>query len=254
MKIRIGFSLIVSYWKKVFTRSFQEVWDFFEIRGLIVNAIAAAIVYGVLWYGTDFQDFLAGFEDQGIIIFWIVVLFMPLLTLLNSVTVSARLYNELGGFDENPLTVTALPKKPLANTEVWASVKIENTSDHRVENCTLTLERVLNIENQNILRTSERLTWSGRDQQEDDRGDKPKAIIGHDWKICDVAQTQNNLNRIIFTLWFNNNQIAPTGNYIAVIKINGEWIHPDGTRGFEEEKRFNLEYNGGFDLSLSEVT
>ena len=253
---------ILRFWLRVLLRFGKTVGRFFDIRGhLLEGFIRYIALLGLSYfaslgivkldivqqYSSDFQEFIR-------YTFLLVTALFGLL-IFNFIYQPSKMYEELGGFLKIPLAITPEPQKPRVNSETWASVKVQNISGFRVEKCTLTLLSAIDIATgQEKLRTSERLTWSGRDQrQPNEPGDEPKTIIGKDWKICDVAQTQGDLNRVIFTLWFNNNQTVPIGKYNLTIYINGEWMGQEKVIGFSDERHYLLTYNGGYDLSIDSL-
>lgn len=250
---------ILRFWGRVLLRYKDTVIRILQVRDQIVEGslrLIGLIVASILgWSGVmslDLVQQLSGDWQAFVRYASLLLVGAAVILVFNLILQPVKMYDELGGFLDNPLSITPEPKRLRSDIPTWASVKVSNLSRFRVEECTLTLKDVEDMaDGKHVLRTSERLTWSGRDQMQPDQpGTEGKTIIGKGWRICDIAHTQAKLNRAIFTLWFNNNQTVPPGHYRIEVEVNGEWIREDRPIGFSGRVFFDLAYDGGLDLEI----
>jgi hypothetical protein len=147
---------ILRFWVKVISRSWSEVWNFLDMKGRITNFFILAI----LLFLTNTQSlFLNDAQNELTILLWVSILFMPVLTLINLLIVPAKMYDELGGFDELKIRLE-LECKPPRYSEAWVSLRIYN--DHPLKpitSCYAKLMSVVSDENNavTIKRSNEKL-------------------------------------------------------------------------------------------------
>jgi len=169
-----------------------------------------------------------------------------------------KAYKDIGGISENPLKLTARPSEK-SESGAWVVMDVHCKSGFGVRDCVLTLKEAIDIKTKkSILRSSERLTWSGRSQRlgikdvPDRPGNSLMPIQGMGHEYCDIAQTVKNNLQAKFTLWHNDNQYIPPGEYEITIEVNGVW-EKEPRMGFAAESNFILTYNSGDDLSIRGV-
>lgn len=230
------------YWRLVISRAYKEATMESPVRGAIMAAIVIAFASLVFW----------GVEQ--VVRDVIVSIFSSVLALLfvlaiTTYRVPAELHNELGGFIESPLTVTARPKldKPV-NEQVYASLTIENISRVVVEDCVVTLDEFKD-ESGTERRTYPRqrnLVWSQGDGL--DQMKKARRIMMNVPTVVDVANTVTNHEVVMLTQWEASESFV-RGTYRATITAHGIW----NGLAVETTAKFDLVYSGGNNLTIQLV-
>lgn len=223
-----------------------------RIMDIVVSlliAIGAIVVYGSI---TRFQGIGVNLTT---LVVWLVVTVI-LRFIYGLIYFPAKSYKDVGGISGNPLRLIPRPPEK-SESGTWVVMDVNCKSGFGVSDCVLILKEAISIETpkKSILRSSERLTWSGRSQIRGikDVADRPgnffMPIHGMGHEYCDIAQTVENNERAKFTLWHKDNQFIPPGEYEITIEVNGVW-GKEPRVGFSAECKFILTYNGGDDLLL----
>lgn len=168
--------------------------------------------------------FVAGFFVPAIVRFGIALVYLP-----------AKIYREQGGFIENPFEITDLDPKLIvldstsrlaATKNKWATIKVYNKSHiASIEESFIELVGILDLKtNQPIQIEKHRLTWSGRDQNRNQKGNELLTIQADSDAWCDVAVFVHVRKAAFYTTWFGleHMRIDP-GEYRLTLKAHGRW-------------------------------
>ena len=241
---------ILRYWLKVISRSWSEVWKLLDMKGRIINLSLALLVAILLFIRNNQSSFLTNAQNELVILWWIVILFMPALTFINLFIVPAKMHDELGGFDELKLRLETECKPP-RYSEAWVSLRIYN--DHPlkpIKSCIAKLISVTSEENNapSIKRSNEKLAWSSHNPPLYGEKDIPP----NENRLTDVVCTIHAENRIMFTIQEANDLYkdkAFSGKYLVVISVTGIF----GGKRFQKEKTLSIIYSGDMNLSCEEI-
>lgn len=232
--------LVTKYWKEVLRRAFEPVWKEMTMRVLIIALILLIISVGVsgifLTLGLIQNDF---FTDRvaeaqtGISAFCVSLTVFAVLFMMGIYKAPVQMYEELGGFVENPflLDVYQSKRERKENEDKWASIAVKNNSaSENIEDCFLKLQDIVDLKTgRSVIEDVQNLTWSGKEQNKEISGNQPIRIVADHEAICDVART--NVKdlwgvRAYYTTWFGGQELNQ-GDYLLKIIVYGNFrTHP----------------------------
>jgi hypothetical protein len=245
---------IIRFWIKVLLRAVHSTWNFVKghIAISIILLISLLVVSYFSAYGVIGQPIVLGYVsdvESRVRLLASLFCFAFIWLLMNVIYQPVKLYQEQGGFLENPFDLIPMPRdnEIKSGNQVWASIEVHNIDEHNnVGNCYLRLDKIIDAANgKNILPNMQNLTWSAREHNPVQAGNQPISIIAGDFRVCDVAKTIHAHDKAELTMWFGIQVIAP-GKYELAIKIYGDW------RGnmISHPYYFLLDYEGGNKLRL----
>jgi hypothetical protein len=250
---------IQKYWKEVVKRSFKPIWEEMTMRVLIIALILLLLSAGIsgilLALGLIPNDLFVNrvAEAQaGISTFVVSLGVFVVLFVMRIYKTPVQMYQELGGFIENPFRL--VPRPPVADNRPAyiprsASLTVENISPFVIEECFLTLERIIDEDGEDRLYSRQRkLSWSSGEAQDENYGKRvnhPLDVISGVQRVADMAEAQ--LERLVPTVW-RGEQFLPVGIYEMHITAHGTW------RGHDIRKSgiFILNYKGGNNVEVTE--
>ena len=151
--------IIRKYWKEVVIRAFKPLWAEMTMRVVIITVVLLLLIMGIsgifLTLGWTQVSFLANRITEfqvGLSTFSLTLAVFVVLFILSIYSVPAKMYDELGGFIENPFLLRARPPLPKHQSEErYASIDVINTSHVTIEKCFLTLDDILDNDGNSII-------------------------------------------------------------------------------------------------------
>ncbi len=177
------------------------------------------------------------------------VVALTVLVLVGIYRIPPEMYNEQGGFIDNPFELNARPPLPKNSDEFrWASITVKNITRFVVNNSFLTLDDILDDTGKSLIYSRQRrLSWSSGEGFDGNPVNKELDIIPNEPRICDVMTSSPENNSIRTTVW-TGEQVFPTGIYEVVISVNGLWKDIRVNKTYH----FIIEYKGGNILTIIE--
>jgi hypothetical protein len=214
------------FWCRVISRGWEMTKN--EVRGGIWSLFSLIILYlivpvysaSLLKIRLEKINIVVPAQDNIIdeLILGIMIVGMMLLIfgIVNFIKVPPKMYEELGGFIENPFIIEVYRSKreDIEDRDKWVSLKVHNKStSENIEECYLRLDDIVDKNtNESIIEDVQKLTWSGREHNQIQSGKQPLLIGANDFSVCDVARTKIIRNEAYYTTWFGKQYIEP-GEY-----------------------------------------
>lgn len=237
------------YWLHVLRRSLAEVWSFLGIKGQILYILVIGSDTYLLFFGKSQFPWVNEIQHELMIALYVLILFLPVLTLFNAFFVPAKMHEELTGFERLKIRLRVECESP-GYDETWVNLRIFN--DHPIKpisNCYAYLKSVTSGKDGTspLKQAGEKFTWNS---------DNPpisglKEIPPNENRLIDLICTLHSANRIMFTTQEENDLYqdkADPGTYLIVIGVVGVF----SGKPFEREKEIKIAYTGGKDLSCEE--
>lgn len=249
-----NFRLTLKFWKEVLIRSIKAAFGILDIRGhvrrgiitlLAILLFSLLVAFGLV-QGQYLNTLIRGGQGQAII-FTALVIFVLLIVVINIPYIPAKMYKDLGGFDELNL-VYKLDCAPPRYSEAWVTMAIHNESPKPFRRCFVILESVEQVSNssRNPITRPEKLAWSSAHQPIHEDKDIPPL----ESMAVDIVRTDQNNNRIIFTTRQSNPiymDKAQSGDYVVRMRVEGIY----GNKRHTDLVEGRIRYEGGLKLSCN---
>lgn len=255
---RVTKGMVKQYWSEVRSRAWKRAWIEGEMKTVFIGFALLALSVGlagvlVLFGVIPPISSLAGLVSQatqGGVALLIAFGTTIVLFYVGMNRVPAEMHEELGGFQENPFEIEIFPPKNISETKNrWVSLKVHNaTSAKDLIRCSLLLDNIYNFQNGKIAKREQKLTWSGREQNQTQAGNQSLPIAATDHAVCDVAVASPSEGIAKYCQWFGNDKVRE-GKYILNLVVFGSWKD----KSYHPKYRVALEFRGGNNISLSDV-
>lgn len=242
---------ILMYWTIVFHKAWKIAIEGSGIRGIAITVILAFLIFGTLsllsslhilppTYGLLIGDSVSEIRTQ-LMYSIISIASLILIFIFSLVYIPAKIYEEQGGFVDNPFEIVARPPLRKKKDEFrYASLTIINTSEMVIKDCFVTLDDIIDKNNNSVLFSRQRrLSWSSGEGLDGNLVNKELNIIPGEPRICDVATTAPNNSEVTITVW-RGTQSFRAGKYKVVITAHGQWDN----RPIRKKEEFILTYRG----------
>ena len=220
-KVKKIYLYIKMVWKEI-PKLFWEDSDMKPTIRLVIGAAFIILLCIIFGYSNIpvFNELLKNINGLPLLI--ISALAYILLNVIFSLPI--KFVDRLGGFVDKPIEINQNEIIDFTGgNDFTLCAKVFTTTPFRVENCTLKLVDVINIENKNHIHFfEENFNWNRKEGNFVEN--KPKTILGNGaYMLCNFARWQENSGKAYFDLWNTSYVEIPVGEYECVIRINGTW-------------------------------
>jgi hypothetical protein len=190
------------------------------LKNIILSLVAAFILVAIYGSLDPLLEIGVNFKTIITLIIGLIVPFL-LRVISGLVYLPAKIYEDQGGFIENPFDITPDHED---TGEKFASLILQNKSPLAdIENCVVQLLAIFDMDNNRAIDfTAQRLTWSGREQHNEQTGNQSITVSHGDERRCDVAYTEQNGATAKYATGHGYTAIS-SGRYRLTIQAHGKW-------------------------------